>query len=89
MSELNNVEKSQGTESAFEAFESWGRYPKYDARLIPLQWQGDFPAVTQELHDSSLAVGMGRSYGDVCLLNGGNLLVTTGMNRLLAFDPET
>ena len=32
---------------------------------------------------------MGRSYGDVCLLKDGNLLVTTGMNRLIAFDPET
>ena len=32
---------------------------------------------------------MGRSYGDVCLLRGGNLLVTTGMNRLLAFDETT
>ncbi len=32
---------------------------------------------------------MGRSYGDVCLLKDGNLLVTTGMNRLIDFDPET
>jgi FAD/FMN-containing dehydrogenase len=32
---------------------------------------------------------MGRSYGDVCLLKDGNLLLTTGMNRLLDFDPET
>ena len=32
---------------------------------------------------------MGRSYGDVCLLKDGNLLLTTGMNRLIAFDPET
>jgi len=66
MSDANAVlEKSKATESAFAAFESWGRYPKYDARLIPLQWQGDYPAVTHNLHDSSLPVGMGRSYGDV------------------------
>lgn len=32
---------------------------------------------------------MGRSYGDVCLLEGGNLLLTTGMNRLIDFDPAT
>ncbi len=36
-----------------------------------------------------LPVGMGRSYGDVCLLKDGTLLQTTGMNRLLAFDPAT
>ena len=71
------------------AFESWGRYPNYAANLIPLHWQTDFASVTRHLHDSALPVGMGRSYGDSCLLENGNLLVTTGMNRLLAFDPET
>jgi len=70
-------------------FESWGRYPQHRANLIPLHWQSDFPAVTQNKHQGILPVGMGRSYGDVCLLNEGNLLVTTGMNRLLAFDPST
>src|ERR1700733_7900393 len=70
-------------------FESWGRYPTYGARVIPLHWQSDFPAVTNGLHDSALPVGMGRSYGDVCLLKDGNLLQTTGMNRLISFDPET
>jgi FAD/FMN-containing dehydrogenase len=70
-------------------FESWGRYPTYPARIIPLNWQTDFPAVVQGVHDGVLPVGMGRSYGDVCLLKGGNLLLTTGMNRLLHFDAET
>jgi FAD/FMN-containing dehydrogenase len=70
-------------------FESWGRYPTYGANIIPLHWQSDFPAVTNGLHNGALPVGMGRSYGDVCLLKDGNLLVTTGMNRLIAFDPET
>jgi FAD/FMN-containing dehydrogenase len=31
---------------------------------------------------------MGRSYGDACLLKDGNLLLTTGMNRLIDFDTE-
>ena len=35
------------------------------------------------------AVGMGRSYGDVCLLKDGTLVQTTSMNRLLDFDPAT
>jgi FAD/FMN-containing dehydrogenase len=70
-------------------FESWGRYPKYDATVIALHWQSDFPAVTSGLHDSALPVGMGRSYGDVCLLKDGNLLLTTGMNRLIAFESDT
>jgi len=70
-------------------FESWGRYPTYGAKVLPLHWQGDFPAVTEGLHNGALAVGMGRSYGDVCLLKDGNLLLTTGMNRLIDFDAET
>ncbi len=70
-------------------FESWGRYPNHHAKLVPLHWQTDFPAVTHNLHEGVLPVGMGRSYGDVCLLKEGNLLVTTGMNRLLAFDETT
>ncbi len=70
-------------------FESWGRYPKYSAKVVPLNWQGDFPAVLAGSHDSALPVGMGRSYGDVCLLKDGTLLQTTSMNRLIDFNPET
>ena len=70
-------------------FESWGRYPEYNATLKPLYWQGDFPGVLDGVHNGALAVGLGRSYGDVCLLDGGTLLPTTAMNRLLGFDPAT
>ncbi len=70
-------------------FESWGRYPKYEAHLVPQHWQQDFPANIAGLHNGALPVGMGRSYGDSCLLKDGNLVVTTGMNRLLSFDETT
>ncbi len=72
-------------------FSSWGRYPNYDAKLVPLSWQSDYPAVLTRFNgmpDGALPVGMGRSYGDSCLLKDGHLLVATGMNRLLAFDAE-
>jgi FAD/FMN-containing dehydrogenase len=36
-----------------------------------------------------LPVGLGRSYGDVCLLDGGTLLASAGLSRLIAFDPHT
>ena len=71
------------------SFQSWGRYPKYAAHVVPMHWQQDFPANIDGLHNGVLPVGMGRSYGDSCLLRDGNLVVTTGMNRLLDFDPET
>ncbi|ADW71441.1 FAD-binding oxidoreductase [Granulicella tundricola] len=70
-------------------FQSWGRYPKYSGNIVPLQWQQNFPGRLGALDKGSLPVGMGRSYGDSCLLNGGNLLLTTGMNRLLSFEHET
>jgi FAD/FMN-containing dehydrogenase len=36
-----------------------------------------------------LPVGLGRSYGDVCLLDGGTLLNSSGLSRLIAFNSET
>ena len=83
------VEAEATSTSDQAVFESWGRYPKYKASVIPLQWQTDFPAVIAGVHHGALPVGMGRSYGDVCLLEGGTLLQTTGMNRLIDFNPET
>ena len=71
------------------SFESWGRYPKYEAHVVPMHWQQEFPANIAGMHNGVLPVGMGRSYGDSCLLKDGNLLLMTGMNRLIDFDPET
>ena len=76
-------------ESGKVAFESWGRYPKYAGKVVPMNWQQEFPANIAGLHNGALPVGMGRSYGDSCLLKDGNLVVMTGMNRLLDFDPES
>jgi FAD/FMN-containing dehydrogenase len=75
------------TKSKQPVFESWGRYPKVDCRLETLFWPDQFPATP--LPAAVLAVGMGRSYGDVCLLEGGTLLSTRGLNRFLHFDPAT
>jgi FAD/FMN-containing dehydrogenase len=69
-------------------FESWGRYPRLASDLIPLYWAEDFP-LTGRPGGKMLPVGMGRSYGDVCLLENGLLLDTRGMNRLLDFNPHT
>jgi FAD/FMN-containing dehydrogenase len=69
-------------------FESWGRYPKHSAEVRPLFWREDFPASIA--HDTKmLVVGMGRSYGDVCLLQHGTLLQTPNLDRLISFDSKT
>src|ERR1700751_1749126 len=83
------VASSEAENSGSPQFESWGRYPTYEGKILPLHWQSDYPRVVEGVHNGALPVGMGRSYGDVCLLKDGNLLLTTAMNRLIDFDAET
>src|SRR6201987_1521972 len=74
------------------AFESWGRYPKYRADVVPLYWTSDFPLSSPRPgadQAAMLPVGMGRSYGDSCLLDGGTLLDARGLDRFIAFDAAT
>lgn len=65
---------------------SWGRYPRAQQQILPLHWRD---AALPEVPGSLLAYGNGRSYGDVCLNDGGTLLHTRGMNRFIAFDDAT
>jgi FAD/FMN-containing dehydrogenase len=69
-------------------FESWGRYPRLCSEVRPLFWKEDFPLVPAP-GQKMLAVGMGRSYGDVCLLQNGTLLRTPHLDRLISFDGQT
>jgi len=70
------------------SFESWGRYPKAEQSLKPLFWLRDFPSSSDPTL-SQLPAGMGRSYGDVCLNDANSLLLTRGLDRLVAFDLQT
>src|ERR1700760_1397053 len=69
-------------------FESWGRFPKLFAEVRSLFWKEDFPT-SLDAGAKILAVGMGRSYGDVCLLQHGTLLHTPNLDRLISFDAQT
>ncbi len=64
-------------------FESWGRYPKAEQEILPLAWRSD---PLPEARRSLLPHGLGRSYGDSCLNDGGALLSTSTLDRLIAFD---
>ena len=61
---------------------SWGRWPRYDQRIIPLANRFDPLPNT----DPMLVFGNGRSYGDVCLNAGGTLLAARGLDRFISFD---
>ena len=78
---------SRGKQKAPD-FESWGRYPKLAAEIAPIYWTTDFPLRRPPL-SKMLAVGMGRSYGDSCLLENGTLVAARGLDRFLSFNHET
>jgi FAD/FMN-containing dehydrogenase len=62
---------------------SWGRWPRYQQRLIALADRFAPPPDAA----SMLAYGNGRSYGDVCLNEGGTLLMTRALDRFISLDP--
>ena len=62
---------------------SWGSAPRPHAAVIPLHWR-HMPLPPGD--GSLLPRGFGRSYGDSCLNEGGTLLDTRGLDRLIAFD---
>jgi FAD/FMN-containing dehydrogenase len=67
---------------------SWGLYPAADQKLQAIEWRDgelDFADASGAL----LPRGLGRSYGDSCLIDGGTLLDTTRLNHLIEFDRET
>jgi len=68
------------------AFPSWGRWPNAAQRVLRLS-NRFAPLPSFEGH--ALPRGNGRSYGDVCLDDGGTLLDARGLDRFIAFDQET
>ncbi len=63
---------------------SWGRYPESLAdRVVDPAWITDVPVAGSS---SMLAYGLGRSYGDVCLNNGGTVVRMHRCDRILHFD---
>ena len=72
-----------------ESYESWGRYPKHrPSDVIPLFWRSELPDLNK-FNKKVLAYAYGKSYGDSCLNDGGILLDTKGLNKIIAFNEET
>lgn len=64
--------------------ESWGRYPTVQQTSKELVWVSD--PVDFSISGSVLPYGVGRSYGDCCLNDGGTVLVTRRLDRFISFD---
>jgi FAD/FMN-containing dehydrogenase len=67
--------------------ESWGRGIRARHVAVPLAWRHEPLRIPAGL--TALPYGLGRSYGDSCLNDGGALLLTRGLDRFIAFDTET
>jgi len=66
--------------------ESWGRYPRVSQQSRAIRWRGD-PILADD-SASVLPFGKGRSYGDCCLNEGGTLLQTEALDRVISFDTD-
>jgi len=67
--------------------ESWGRLPRVrPSAVVRLHW-AEADACAGRIAPL-LAHGLGRSYGDVCLNEGGTLLLTCGLDRFVALDEQ-
>jgi FAD/FMN-containing dehydrogenase len=71
-------------------YESWGRYDefsKYRHQVQTITWPSDQLSLNGH-NQPLLPYGLGRSYGDSCLNDGGILLDTSRLNRFIAFDRQ-
>ena len=68
---------------------SWGRVSRPRQTIFHPAFATDAPALLDRVRGSALPYGMGRSYGDSCLNPGGALMAMRGLDRLIAFDPQT
>lgn len=71
--------------NATRALESWGRYPKVSQKIVDLAWISELLPFST-IPGTVLPYGKGRSYGDVCLNDGGTLLATRQLDHFIAFD---
>ena len=68
--------------------ESWGKYFNYNHQIKQIPWRPNATEFLQDLDATFLPFGLGRSYGDSCLNDGGILLDMTPLNHFIAFDKE-
>lgn len=68
---------------------SWGRLCADPHHTLGLHDAAQVAKLVSSGRLPGLAHGMGRSYGDACLNPGGQLWLTAGLDRFIAFDEAT
>ncbi len=68
---------------------SWGRVQRYQHEVKKPQWQSELNLLFLEEDRPLLGFGLGRTYGDACLNDGGVLIDMSGLRRMIHFNVET
>jgi len=71
---------------------SWGRVLRARHAVARPRWQDELPGLVEEGTDAGrklLGIGLRRSYGDSGLNPEGAVIDMTGLDRAIAFEPET
>jgi FAD/FMN-containing dehydrogenase len=69
-------------------YESWGKYPKVKHEAVKQIYWRNMPLALDQYDKPVLPYGLGRSYGDSCLNEGGILLDTSALSHFIAFDKQ-
>jgi hypothetical protein len=72
----------------FTDVQNWARFPHSRSVIVPVKSR-DQELPFNRSNFSFLPYGLGRSLGDCCLNDGNALLTTSGLDRILSFDPAT
>jgi FAD/FMN-containing dehydrogenase len=70
-----------------QRYQSWGRYPQARQEVVASHWRSEPLSLHGHEGKTILPFGNGRSYGDVCLNDGGVILACRGLDRFIHFDP--
>jgi FAD/FMN-containing dehydrogenase len=68
---------------------SWGRYPPLPQLVHAAAWRAELPPLLADIarrRGTTLVYGEGRSYGDSCLAESGEVIGFRGLDRFLAVD---
>src|SRR3954465_3251939 len=68
---------------------SWGRLRRAPHEVARPAFVDEARAAAKPENTPYLCFGLGRSYGDVCLNEGGRLIVTGALDRIISFNPSS